>query len=48
MWRRVIYHIFTLGIPAIIDAIARNARKRREQEARLEREKKKKNDNSGD
>ena len=38
MWRKILRNVFTLGIPAIIDAVARNRRKKREQQARLKRE----------
>lgn len=34
-WLKLLGHICTLGIPAIIAAIAKARRKRREQEARL-------------
>lgn len=39
MWKKILTNIVTLGIPAIIDAIAKNRRKKRAQEAKLKREK---------
>lgn len=45
MWKTILKNIFTLGIPAIIDAVARNKRAKREQEARLKQTKKEKSKN---
>lgn len=39
MWRKIILNVITLGIPAIIEAAAKARRQKREQIARLEREK---------
>jgi len=41
MWKKIILNVFTLGIPAIIEAAAKARRAKREQIARLEREKEK-------
>jgi hypothetical protein len=38
MWLKIIMNLVTLGIPAIIQAASRARRKKREQEARLKRE----------
>jgi hypothetical protein len=38
MWQRILMNILTLGIPSIIEAIARARREKREQEARLKKQ----------
>jgi len=45
MWFKILLNVVTLGIPAIIRAIAEARRKRREQEAKLAKEAKKENKN---
>jgi hypothetical protein len=39
MFKKILLNILTLGVPAIIDCVAKNRRLKREQEARLQREK---------
>ena len=38
MWIKILFNVITLGVPAIIEAVAKAKRAKREQEARLKKE----------
>ena len=39
MWIKILINVITLGVPAIIEAVAKAKRAKREQQARIDREK---------